>query len=45
MRGRRKGDMEKEERGRWQKRRWKEDGAEPRGLEKLQVTRDFIAGE
>jgi hypothetical protein len=27
------------------KRRWKEDEAEPCGLEKLQVTRDLIAGE
>ena len=25
--------------------RWKEDGAEPRGMEKLQVTRDLVAGE
>lgn len=27
------------------KRRWKEDGAGPHGLEKLQVARDLIAGE
>ena len=26
-------------------RRWKEDGEEPHGLEKLQVVRDLIAGE
>ena len=26
-------------------RRWKEDGEEPRGLEKLQVVRDLIAGK
>jgi hypothetical protein len=27
------------------KRRWKEDGAEPQGLEKPQVARDLIAEE
>ena len=33
------------ERGRRRKRRWKEDGAEPHGLEEPQVARDLIAGE
>ena len=31
--------------GRWRQKRWKEDGAEPHGLEKPQVARDLIAGE
>lgn len=30
---------------RWREKRWKGDGAEPHGLEKLQVSRDLIAGE
>jgi hypothetical protein len=33
------------DRGRWRKRRWKEDGPEPCSLEKLLVARDLIAGE
>ena len=35
------------ERGKgWRRRRrWKEDGVEPHGPEKLQVARDLIAGE
>ena len=35
---------DKEEQG-WRKKRWKEDGAEPHGLEKPQVARDLIAEE
>ena len=31
--------MDRGERGKLRKRRWKEDGAEPRGLEKWQVAR------
>ena len=30
---------------RTRKKRWKEDGTEPRGLEEPQVARDFMAGE
>ena len=33
------------ERKRERKRRWKEDGAEPHGLEEPKVARDLIAGE
>jgi hypothetical protein len=41
-----KGSEEMEEdRGRGRKRRWKEDGAEPHGLEKLQVARGLPAEE
>jgi len=45
------GFREEEERGgegereKQRKRRWKEDGAEPHDLKKLQVARDLIAGE
>ena len=42
---RRERDEEMEETVRQRKRRWKEDGAEPHGLEKPQVARDLIAGE
>ena len=31
--------------GESQRKRWKEDGAELHGLEKLQVARDLLAGE
>lgn len=33
------------DRGKWRKRRWKEDKTEPCGLEKPQVARDLIAGD
>lgn len=32
------------ERGRLKRRRWKKDGAEARGLEKLQIIRALLAG-
>ena len=41
--GVKRGKRERQRRQR--KRRWKEDGAEPHGLEEPQVTRDFIAGQ
>ena len=45
-RGRKKGIwQDRGERGRWWKRRWKEDGAESYGLEEWQVAKDFIAGK
>jgi hypothetical protein len=37
-------EEEGEGRGRWRERRGNEGGAEPRGLEKLQVARDHVAG-
>ena len=37
------GKERKKEKGNLRKRRWKEDGTEPHGLEKPQVTRDLIA--
>ena len=37
-------EWEQEER-KWRKKRWKEDGAEPHGLEKPQVARDLIGDE
>jgi hypothetical protein len=41
-RGRRRGrQVNKGDSGRWKKRRWKEDGAKPRGLEKTQGARDL----
>ena len=41
-RGRRRGRQgNKEDSGRWKKRRWKEDGAKPRGLVKPQVARNL----
>ena len=41
-RGRRRGrQVNKGDSGRWKKRRWKEDGAKPRGLEKTQEARDL----
>ena len=43
--GRREKLGDRGERGRGRKRRWKEDGAEPRGLEEPQVARDLPAGE
>jgi hypothetical protein len=38
------GGLREWRKGRWRK-RWKEDGAETHGLEKLQVARDLAAGE
>ena len=38
-------NKERKARGRLKRRRWKENGAEARGLEKPQVMRDLIAGE
>jgi hypothetical protein len=38
------GLREEKERERWRKRK-QEDGAEPHGVEKLQVSRSLIAGE
>lgn len=43
-RGRRRGrQVNKGDSGRWKKRRWKEDGAKPHGLEEPQVARDLKA--
>jgi hypothetical protein len=39
------GRGKKREGGRLKRRRWKENGAKARGLEKRQVLRDLIAGE